>query len=76
MKITPEHLAQLKALIQPNDTEAHRVTCRAQKMSDVGYRWQLVHQSKGALTFVCDHLYKYMNDEHIDTALRSFIKGY
>lgn len=36
-------------------------------------RWDLARAS-GLTPFFCDTLYKYMNDGHIDTALRSAVK--
>ena len=42
-------------------------------LSQKRLRWDAMH-SAGLLSFVCDELYPYLNDNHIDTALRSIIK--
>lgn len=40
------------------------------------WRWDLLYAAKKFLpdNFVCDVLYKYMNDTHIDTALKNIVK--
>lgn len=73
MKMTPEDAAALKTFITPYDTENNRVLYRTARLSDKRYQWDLVRHS-GALPFVCDTLYKYLNDSHIDTALRGIVK--
>jgi len=35
-------------------------------------RWQVMRMA-GLSNFVCDELYKYVNDSHIDTALRAIM---
>ena len=81
MKITSEHFAQLKAAI----TEAHqcwgeriRPTCQDANDPAKRYRWDLLNCATrlGVLpiTWVCDELYPYLNDDHIDTALRKIMK--
>lgn len=39
---------------------------------DKRYRWDL-HYAAGLTRFVCDNLYSYVNDTHIDTALRRIV---
>jgi hypothetical protein len=36
-------------------------------------RWDLLYLS-GLSKWICDNLYTYLNDEHIDTALRAIMK--
>lgn len=81
MKIKPEHLAKLKALIEPLDTEARRTQYlkgdfhNADKVRDLNkrYRWDLFWLADGKATTVKE-MYVYMNDDHIDTALKSIVK--
>lgn len=84
MKIKPEHLAKLKALIEPLDTETRRTQYlkgdfhNADKVKDLNkrYRWDLFWDS----TVGADHatlravLWSYMIDDHIDTALKSIVR--
>lgn len=73
MKITPEHLAIMKQAIIPMDTEEKRAIYKAAGLSDKRYQWDLLRQA-GLIPFVCDTLYRYSHDSHIDTALRSIVK--
>jgi hypothetical protein len=80
MKIRPEHLAHLRRLIQPHDTPERRQRYlagyfpRSERTKDVDmrYRWDLLWEG-GLGDFLSRDLYPYLNDDHIDTALRSFI---
>lgn len=64
MKITKADYCKLKQLVRPNyeACKQHNIDPR-----DVN----LIR--KEALQFVCQHLYKYMNDSHLDTALNKII---
>jgi hypothetical protein len=79
MKIQPDHLAALKALIAPIDTAERRAQYIEQRLSDKRYRWDLTYAAghasspQSATRFICDTLYSYLNDTHIDTALKSIV---
>jgi hypothetical protein len=89
MKIKPEHFEIIKKAIEPHDTTENRAIYRegrfhkAATTKDVNkrYRWDLFwHAQRLANPFgpsvkwVCDTLYPYLDDDHIDTALRSIVK--
>lgn len=77
MKITAEHVNELKAIITPWDTEEMREQYRkgdfhrAEEVKDVDkrYRWDLFWASKAWRDF--DH--PEYDNAHIDTALRSIV---
>jgi hypothetical protein len=75
MKIKPEHYAYLKGAIATIDLKRiadHRNFVIGEgKSQDVEkrVRWDAVRYA-GLIPWICDTLYKYMNDDHIDTALR------
>ena len=81
MKIKPEHLEEMRKFIAPIDTEERREQYRkgdfprAEAVKDLNkrYRWDLFNVSVSA-KWVCNVLYKYSHDEHIETALRSIVK--
>jgi len=81
MKIKPEHLAWLKAGIEPLDTAERRCLYleskfpNADKVRDLNkrYRWDLLHAA-GLTDWLCDTLYRYAHDDHVDSALRSIVK--
>jgi len=76
MKITPEDFATLKAMIQPVIERMPVSEYRAANptFSDKRIRWDYFHAAGlPALTFLCDVLYLYMNDTHMDTALKTIV---
>jgi len=77
MKIKPEHFEMLRAAVGKHNTAFHRERYKAAELSDKRYRWDLLYHAQriGALPehFICDTIYPYANDEHIDTALRRLI---
>ena len=42
-------------------------------LSPMRYRWDLTYAA-GLTKWICDNLYSYLNDDHIDTALRKITK--
>lgn len=87
MKIKPNDLQALEDAIKPFDVPETRLAYltgnfpRADKVKDLDkrYRWDLLYMSRlkigdGAGMQGDINLYAYMDDSHIDTALRSFIK--
>lgn len=78
MKMTPEHFAELRAniaavLAPPYDKAAERA--RALGWSHERWRWFVL---RAACPARCPHglqsrLYTYLNDNHIDTALRAIL---
>lgn len=65
MKIKKEHYEYMKAQMTPVMQEIPK----PEGMSDKMYRWGVASRA-GLVTYMCDVLYAYLNDEHIDTALR------
>jgi hypothetical protein len=77
MKITNEHLEHMRQAIKPlkDKIPQHIVYLRSdEREKDIHkrLRWDLFHAAK-LDKFACDELYKYMNDDHIDTALKSIV---
>lgn len=73
MKITPLHFDIMKTAIIEIDTPERRAQYFAQCTSLRAYQWYLV-RAAGLLPFICDELYKYANDDHIQTALNRIVK--
>lgn len=72
MKMRPEHFAEIKAVIAPLDTPERRESSVKRGISDMSYRWGLTYAA-GLTPWICDNLYPYLNDDHIDTALRRIV---
>ncbi len=78
MKIQPEHFDIISTAINqvridyPDATLANYIKHEIGKDCSMRWRWDLFNAAKKYLPdhFVCDVLYEYMNDTHIDTALR------
>jgi hypothetical protein len=73
MKITVEHYAHIaRALneIKPLILQA-RVAYKNSGLSDKRFQWDMLRQAN-LITWVCDNIYPYANDDHIDTALRQY----
>ena len=51
----------------------HYMDYKRAGMSDKRFRWD-VATAAGLVPFMCDYLYAYANDNHIDTALRTVAK--
>ena len=80
MKIRPEHYDHMREAIAPViarvDPAAYRARIIAEgkaKNPDKRVRWDYLYAAKLS-AWICDNLYSYMNDEHIDTALRSIMQ--
>ena len=79
MKIKPQHFEQMKRAVtevfekNPNIKTVYKNA----GLSDMRFRWDVLHACQidgiDATRWICDNLYPYLNDTHIDTALRNII---
>ncbi len=72
MKMKPSHFEHMRARIAPLDTADRRAQYREKCTSLRAYQWYLV-RAAGLIPFVCDALYTYLNDDHIQTALNRIV---
>ena len=80
MKMKKEHYKHIKDTIE-NKLKSLGYTlndavklCRDSGHTDITTGWYLLKGSD-LISFVCDELYPYLNDNHINTALKSIIKS-
>lgn len=77
MKMTPEHYQHLRKLMLPLKERIinHRAWLFGTKLDDLEkrLRWD-AYKFAGGANFSCNVLYKYLNDGHIDTALKAIMK--
>ena len=73
MKIKPEHFEYLRDAVAKYDTDIHRSNYAAAGLSTRRFQWDLVRHA-GLTGWLCDTLYQYLNDDHIQTALNRIIK--
>ena len=72
MKITNEHYEELAKHVRPlHDVETWKEYQRV-GMSATRYRFDLLYRAKIS-DFVCNTLYRYLNDDHIATALKKAV---
>jgi hypothetical protein len=78
MKMTVEHYNHIKSAIMPNKEKikAHRqFIVNEGKAKDVEkrLRWDLTYYANLS-GWICDNLYSYLDDTHVDTALRQIVR--
>ncbi len=78
MKMKPEHYATLeKAIKEVLPSRPTLEQYKAKGLTEMRYRWDALHYAtidgKRSTVFICDTLYKYLNDNHIDTALKAIM---
>lgn len=71
MKITDADYQALKTAVAPHIVPAQATSYQVQGLSPMRFRWDCLYES-GALTSLW--LYRYLNDENIDAALRRIMK--
>lgn len=84
MKMKPEHYAKIKAAMlavksrEPNMTPTHYAKHKIGRDTAMRHRWDMYGAAtidgNKTLFFTVDTLYNYLNDNHIDTALRNIVK--
>lgn len=79
MKMSTEHYSHIKQAILslPSDkAAAHKEALKSDprvKDLDMRFRWDLLYAAKLS-GYICDNCYSYLNDTHIDTALKSIVR--
>ena len=76
MKIKAEHFATLKSLIESvkAQTPVSEYAKANPTFSPKRVRWDYYHATGAAgRELLCGTLYQYMNDDHMDTALRAIV---
>jgi hypothetical protein len=80
MKMTKEHYKHIEQAIDAIPVklrQSHFASLQLDnrvKDIDKRFRWDCFNYA-GLTQFACDMLYKYLDDTHIDTALKSIMKG-
>lgn len=76
MKITAEHqthiLSEINAVLDRSELTISQVVAnyKERSLSMQRMRWDLLYAAKLS-KWLCDNIYSYANDEHIDTVLRN-----
>lgn len=67
--IRPEHVEHIKNSIAEFNTPASLGHYRREGLSDKRFRWDLTYRA-GLTKWICDNIYPYANDDHLDSVLR------
>lgn len=73
IKMKPEHVEHMREAFAKWDTDYHRARYAAAGHTTKRYQWDLV-RAAGLMPWLCDTLYPYLNDTHIQTALDRIVK--
>ena len=73
MKMQPEHYIHLRAALTACDTDYHRARYQAARLTARRYQWDLVRYAS-LMPWLCDTLYSYLSDNHIQTALDKIVR--
>lgn len=73
MKMQPVHFEHMRSSIAKFDTDFHRSRYAAAGLSTTRYQWDLV-RAAGLTPWLCETLYSYLNDSHIQTALNKIVE--
>lgn len=73
LKITADHIAHIEAAIKPFDTEERRAEYKSAGFSNTRYGFDLLYLAKLS-PWLCNNVYRYADDSHIASALRTIVK--
>jgi hypothetical protein len=73
MKMTEQHFTHMQQALSPLDTQERRAAYESAALTTLRYQWDLV-RGAGLMQWLCDFLYPYLNDAHIQTALNRIVK--
>jgi hypothetical protein len=69
MKIKREHVDYIRTAICRDSKAPTLDEYKTNGLSEKRWRWDLTYRA-GLTKWICDNIYPYANDEHLDTALR------
>ena len=69
MKIKPEHIQYIRTAICRDSKTLTLAEYTAMGLTPKRWRWDLLNRAH-ITQWICDTIYPYANDEHLDTVLR------
>jgi hypothetical protein len=70
MKIKPEHAEYIKEQMLAYSNAPLLQPYLKAGLSEKRWRWDWCYRTPGLSKWICDNIYPYANDEHLDTLLR------
>ena len=74
MKIKPEHVEYMRTEMMKSRLPHTLADYTSRGLTEKRWRWDWCYWA-GLAKWLCDNIYPYANDEHIDTALRHITGG-
>jgi len=74
MKIKPEHIEYMRTEMMKSGSTPTLHSYTSQGLTEKRWRWDWCYKA-GLSKWICDNLYPYADDSHIDTALKHITKG-
>ena len=74
MKIKPEHVEHMRTEMMKSGSTPTLASYTSRGLSEKRWRWDWCYRA-GLTKWICDNIYPYANDEHLDTALRHITGG-
>ena len=75
MKIKKEHYDYIKKSMMSNSNAPLLQDYLKAGLTEKRWRWDWVYSTPGLGKWICDNIYPYANDDHLDTALRKITRG-
>lgn len=70
MKIKPEHVNHIRTEMMRSGSTPTLHSYLTQGLSEKRWRWDWCYRTPGLSKWICDNIYPYANDDHLDTVLR------
>lgn len=75
MLIKPEHIEYMRAEMLKSGSTPTLQSYLDKGLSEKRWRWDWSYSTPGLTKWICDNIYPYANDTHLDTALKHITKG-
>ena len=75
MKIKQEHYDYIKKSMMSNSRAPLLQDYLKAGLTEKRWRWDWVYLTEGLSKWICENIYPYANDDHLDTALRKITRG-
>lgn len=75
MKIKQDHYEYIRVAMLANSKAPLLQDYLNKGLSEKRWRWDWAYSTEGLSKWICDNIYPYANDGHLDTALRKITGG-
>ena len=76
MRITKEHINYMRTEMCKSSKTPSLSSYINKGLSEKRWRWDWCYATPGLSKWICDNIYPYANDDHLETALKFITQGY